>query len=351
MSVFASPMRLARSRLLVLHALATCWPLLAHPAAASHGSEDPCENWQAVHPEWLFCDSFETGGLSEWIDETPEISVISDPDKVHTGGHAAQLRYTQGGSAGWAWKKILRPDSAAKDAQYLRWWSKWQPGFQWFDEASGDQKIFMLQGLEPQDAWAQTASWKIYVHTIGNVLSGQGVGVRELFLDRFIWDGTSPWSGQWQGFAQQLPHVEEYDDDEWECTEVEVVHNTPGQPDGALRVWINDDDQPVMEYTGVKFRDEAVSWNAIQLSGYYGGSGSPQVQHHWVDDIVVSSQRIGCFREFGSSAPLVPALPVWGAALAAVLLAAASWCVRRGDPLAQDRSGHRRAAAGRVVSP
>ena len=70
-----------------------------------------------------------------------------------------------------------------------------------------------------------------------------------------------------------------------------MKHNTPGQPDGELRVWI--DGALMTQRTGVKFRDAAVSWNAIEISGYYDG-GSPKAQTSWVDDVVVSTQRIGC---------------------------------------------------------
>jgi hypothetical protein len=45
----------------------------------------------------------------------------------------------------------------------------------------------------------------------------------------------------------------------------------------------------------------------VQLSGYYGGGGNilPQAQSRWVDDIVVSTSRIGC----ASADTLAPAAP------------------------------------------
>ena len=30
------------------------------PLAYQGGSADECENWQSSHPEWIFCDAFES---------------------------------------------------------------------------------------------------------------------------------------------------------------------------------------------------------------------------------------------------------------------------------------------------
>lgn len=259
-----------------------------------------CDNWQLRHSEWLFCDDFESGTLDEWEDVNG-ISVAENEDQAHDGQYSAELRYRKGSTgAGWMWRKRLRPDSAATDAQYIRWWQKWQPGFAW--ASSDDQKLFMLDALEPQHGWGQTASWKIYVHLVGDARKNQGVSENELFLDGFMWDGTSQWSGQWQGL-QQNRKIIRYRTGAWECTEIELVHNLPGDKNGSLRVWINE--QLAAEHEELKFRDEVVSWNAIQLNAYYGngGNGVPIDQASWVDQVVVSTERIGCTTMHQSLSP------------------------------------------------
>jgi len=238
---------------------------------------------------WVFCDDFESGNLSKWEDVT-RVTLTSDAAHVRNGSHALQLFYPQGDDgAGWAWKKQLTPDRADRHVLHVRWWQMWEPDFEWKSGTDGDQKIFLLQGLEPQTAWGQTASWKLYVHLVGDERAGEGVARDELFLERFIWDGTSQWSGQWAGFRQNVTKTS-YRRGAWECTEIGMVHNTPGQGDGELRMWING--QLVLEYTGVKFRDEAVSWNALQLDGWF--NGIPRDQYSWIDQVVVATERIGC---------------------------------------------------------
>lgn len=257
--------------------------------ATSYGA-DECENWQTANPTWLFCDDFEAGNLNRWID-VKNFTTSDNPAHVHNGSYAAQLFYQAGSDgAGWMWKKALRSDNGAQDAQYVRWWQKWEDGFAWAS-GSGDQKLFMLVALSPQDAWAQTANWKLYLHLIGTARINKGVAIDELYIDRFIWDGGSQWSGQWQGL-QQNQTVTKYRTNVWECTEVEVIHNTPGQANGTMRVWIND--QLVMQRMGIKFRDDPISWNALMLNAWYGSPGVPKNQYGWVDQVVVSTDRINC---------------------------------------------------------
>ncbi|MEZ4413124.1 MAG: hypothetical protein R2910_09090 [Gemmatimonadales bacterium] len=232
----------------------------------------------------LFSDDFESG-LGQWEDVT---QVHIGTAQAHSGTKALELSYAAGSDdAGWAWRKHLVSDQAAPHDQYVRWWQRWSAGFTFYNGNGSDQKLMMLEALSPQSGWAQTANWKIYLHVVGRSVSA--ISGTTLYPERFIWDGTSQWSGQWQGYlpTTQIPYVA----DRWICTEVQVKHNTPGQPDGELRVWI--DGVLMTQRTGVKFRDAPVSWNAIEISGYYDG-GSPKAQTSWVDDVVVSTQRIGC---------------------------------------------------------
>ena len=232
----------------------------------------------------IFAEDFESG-LGKWEDVT---RLQTGTAQAHSGTHALEINYAAGVSdPGWIWRKHLVPDQATQHDQYVRWWQRWSPGFTFYNGSGSDQKLIMLEGLSPQDGWAQTASWKIYLHVVGQSVSG--VGPTTLYPERFIWDGSSQWSGQWQGFRPTTPSA--YVADRWICTEVEVKHNTPGQADGEFRVWI--DGALMTQNTAVKFRDNPISWNAIEVTGYYDG-GSPKAQASWVDDIVVSTQRIGC---------------------------------------------------------
>lgn len=78
----------------------------------------------------------------------------------------------------------------------------------------------------------------------------------------------------------------------WTCHEMYVKNNTPGQTDGAYRFWV--DDVMIIERTGVDLRgDTGYNFNTVQLDCYWNG-GSPREQNRYYDNLVISTQRIGC---------------------------------------------------------
>lgn len=90
----------------------------------------------------------------------------------------------------------------------------------------------------------------------------------------------------------------------WQCIEYHINLGILGVNDGHLQLWV--DDVLVMDYPNL----QNGNWGDIhdvQLSGYYGGGGNVllQAQSRWVDDIVVSTSRIGCV----GSDTLAPAAP------------------------------------------
>ena len=78
--------------------------------------------------------------------------------------------------------------------------------------------------------------------------------------------------------------------DIWTCLEMEVLLNTPGEHDGLHRAWVNG--VLTVEKLNIRWRDSTfLNLNAFQLSF----SGNPGVDTHmWVDNVVVSTQRVGC---------------------------------------------------------
>ncbi|HJX18596.1 MAG TPA: hypothetical protein VJ437_10415 [Acidiferrobacterales bacterium] len=91
----------------------------------------------------------------------------------------------------------------------------------------------------------------------------------------------------------------------WQCIEYRMVLGTPGTSDGHLQLWV--DDVLVMDYPNVANSSWVGDIREVQLSGYYGGGGNilSQAQSRWVDDIVVSTSRIGC----AGADTLAPAAP------------------------------------------
>jgi hypothetical protein len=79
----------------------------------------------------------------------------------------------------------------------------------------------------------------------------------------------------------------------WYCIEQYVKLNTPGQPDGVLRGWV--DGQLAFEKTDVRFRAvDKLKIEAVWINVYLGGTWTAEQDHHlYLDEIVISKQPIG----------------------------------------------------------
>lgn len=84
---------------------------------------------------------------------------------------------------------------------------------------------------------------------------------------------------------------------EWFCVEGHMKLNTPGNKDGIFEFWINDQLQGIT--TGMNWHG---NWNSdarnMKINGVffenYWNNGSVQDQERYMDNIVISTKRIGC---------------------------------------------------------
>jgi hypothetical protein len=79
----------------------------------------------------------------------------------------------------------------------------------------------------------------------------------------------------------------------WHCVEGHLLLNTPGEADGVLEFWIDDELQ-----AGRSDLDLRGSWtdyaiNALVVENLWPG-GAPVPLRRWIDDVVVSTEPIGC---------------------------------------------------------
>jgi len=80
---------------------------------------------------------------------------------------------------------------------------------------------------------------------------------------------------------------------QWVCLELHMKLNTPGQGDSVMEFWMND--QLMDSETGIQSRNTtAVGLNKAWLQHYIASGDASQSNRAWFDDVVVSTQRIGC---------------------------------------------------------
>jgi hypothetical protein len=79
----------------------------------------------------------------------------------------------------------------------------------------------------------------------------------------------------------------------WYCVETHARLNDPGQTNGVFEYWIND--QLEARETGLNWLGAFSTFgiNAVFIENYWNG-GAPAAQNRYLDNLVVSKQRIGC---------------------------------------------------------
>lgn len=79
----------------------------------------------------------------------------------------------------------------------------------------------------------------------------------------------------------------------WVCIEHQVRLNTPGASDGLFRTWV--DGSLEIDTGGLNWRAAYTDYgiNSIFFENYWNG-GSPAEQERYWDNIVISTERIGC---------------------------------------------------------
>ena len=83
----------------------------------------------------------------------------------------------------------------------------------------------------------------------------------------------------------------------WHCIEYETQLNTPGNEDGLSRLWIDDElEVEVLHQNFVeRFADYGI--NSVYLESYWNtGSPAATPQSRVFDNLVVSTERVGCGR-------------------------------------------------------
>lgn len=119
---------------------------------------------------------------------------------------------------------------------------------------------------------------------------------------------TTTWNDfenlQWLGSVKGNTRIEA---GRWYCLEARVKLNSPGNSDGVLEYWIDgelDAGRSDLNYVG-SWNDYGI--NSVFISNYWN-QGSTKDQNRYLDNLVISSKRIGCVDAIVESVPMPPTL-------------------------------------------
>jgi len=226
--------------------------------------------------EILLTDDFENSGRSNtiWTFKNPSaFGVVVDSAKAHSGKGVLEMRY-DANTTGPGFEIVVF--AKAVPEVYIRWLERYSPDWTWSGIA---QKILFVnrnaksikEGLMFSTAWGSDEP-RVDFENMGDRSDLlQNVGTRK-------------------GFG----------DGQWHCQEWYVKAG----PSGSIKLWI--DGELKMDHPNVPLPFSVLE--GILLSAYYneGGNtptGVPHLQYRWIDDFVVSTNRIGCLPETGDKSP------------------------------------------------
>jgi hypothetical protein len=282
-------------------------------AGAAHSLPTECDNWQTKHPDWLWCDDFESDSSLEqnYFDVNRVGGRFGVSNKAAFGGsNSLKGSYAVGQSDAGGVKLSLgktpvypkRYTDRNFTDLYWRFYMKTAPNW------VGQPMKVTRATIFTNSNWAQAAIGHLWEDSLSSLGLGMdpvsGVSGSTVVTTKWNDFNNMKWLGKLNGKTQVYSAANR---DKWQCIEVHMKLNTPGQSDGVFAFWVNG--QLEAQKTGLNWRGSYTTYgiNAITLENWIN-DGPPQNQDRFFDNFVVSTQPIGCYNSgtTTASAPVAP---------------------------------------------
>jgi hypothetical protein len=261
---------------------------------------------QAPLPGWVWCDDFEEDRLGSYFEILNPSGSFGPADGVGLdGSRGIRARWQRGqvnagalhlavgrspdGPVGY--RRSVGPHDRDFRALYWRVWVRFQDG--WVGD--GADKLSRASLFYTPEHWGQAMAAQVWTGGAGNrhlVLdpaSGTdeaGTPLAQGYNDPQRWLGAAVSEHSFLGSGAQGA---------WRCVEAYVRLNDPGLSNGEFRLWI--DERPEAARTDLNWVGayQGYGINAVFVENYWN-AGSPAAQERYLDNFVVSTERIGCLR-------------------------------------------------------
>lgn len=264
------------------------------PTPSPSPSTPPPTTTPTTHGEgYIFYEDFETN-LSQWYDiERPDQMYITD-SMFYGGSHCLEMRFNPRDdevAAGWMLRRFFpgnypwpgegpNLETQGLNEVYVRFYERWSENFQWPGTGYGPHNIYIGAGdFDSPTESELTAYLEVQnLHPLAMILGGH----RD--IDYTSWEADSP----------------EIQLDRWYCFEMRLRMSDPNQNNGIFQVWVDGD-------LVIDVRDAFMRRDYLDLDGnplsfhlfmigpwYHDGVTSVETMYIWIDELAVSTQRIGC---------------------------------------------------------
>lgn len=267
------------------------------------GPAGECEDWQARHPEWIFCDDFESAGplvapgrYFEYGDDEGDFVPLAGAGVGGSIGMRTRWQAGEVGAGGFKlsfgrnpnayMKRGIRPDEDFREV-YYRMYLRHQEGWR-----GNPAKLSRATVFGDADSWAQAMIAHLWSDAQGHLLIDPASCVTgaEVVCQQYNDFERLQWLGFMAGTTEIFSTA---DAGTWRCVEAHVRLNDPGQKNGVQQFWI--DGRLEARRDGLDFVGDYTAYgiNAIFFENYWN-DGSPVEQERYFDHIVVSTAPIGC---------------------------------------------------------
>ncbi len=271
-----------------------------------------CENWQAEHPEWIFCDDFESGEpmikQGRYFEYGDNGGDFVPMDSLGINGSIGMRTIFQQGEVGAGGMKLgfgrnpqgymnkgIRNTEDFREV-YYRMYLKNDPEWE-----GNPAKLSRATVFSSPNTWAQAMIAHLWSDGKYHLLLDPASGVNasgEVVTTKYNDFDKLKWLGNKSGVTPIFDGT--YDD--WICIEHHVKLNDPGEKNGVQEFWINGNLEARLINLDFVGTYSAYAINAIFFENYWN-SGSEKTQERYFDNIVVSTERIGCLDLTSSTNP------------------------------------------------
>ena len=262
-----------------------------------------CQDWEAQHPDWIFCDDFEAGGdlqragrYFEYDDNDGDFVPVSGAGLSGTTGmrvrwqagevEAGSLKVAFGRNPNSYMDNDIHSDEDFREI-YYRMYLRMQEGWQ-----GSPAKLSRATVFYSSSDWSQAMIahlWSdddahLIIDPASCVSGGSPICSGYNDFDSLSWLGIV--AGSTPIFATDRSGI-------WYCIEAHVRLNDPGAANGVQEFWIDGNLEArsdELDFVGT-YQDYAI--NAVFFENYWN-AGSVQEQERYFDNLVISTQPIGC---------------------------------------------------------
>ncbi|MEZ4438152.1 MAG: hypothetical protein R3B72_03645 [Polyangiaceae bacterium] len=243
--------------------------------------------------EVLFCDGFEGGFASDWLEDGGDVRIVAGAAVAGEGNDVLELATYQGQQS----SKLIYT-FPEEDEIHVRFDVQYDEAY---DNSGGSHGPILGGSMNPPWGMMGTAGIKptgadyfvLNFEPIGTVGNGGALGFYAYFVNM-----TTMWGTQFESTQPSPPVIVP---GQWHCAEYALTLNTPGNTtDGTASFWVDGVLQGTFD--GFTWRtDAALRINAFNLDSYnhFNDGAPPATSPNLVryDNVVVSRAPVGCLAD------------------------------------------------------